>query len=89
MGMFAEPVGSPALTDLVVHGWDLARATGLPYGPAPEAVAVLGPLTAEPVPNGRAMGMFAEPVGYAGDDAFEALLALTGRGPRWSAGPGL
>ncbi|MFF0388925.1 hypothetical protein ACFYS8_09535 [Kitasatospora sp. NPDC004615] len=34
-----------------------------------------------------AMGMFAEPVGYAGDDAFEALLALSGRDPHWAVRP--
>ncbi|OKJ11776.1 TIGR03086 family metal-binding protein [Kitasatospora sp. CB01950] len=87
MSMPAETVGALALMDLAVHGWDLARATGLPYRPAPETVAVLGPLTEELAPNGRQMGMFAEPVAYAGSDPFEALLALTGRDPGWAAEP--
>ncbi|MFJ5232450.1 TIGR03086 family metal-binding protein [Kitasatospora sp. NPDC088391] len=79
MALPAVTVGGMVLLDLTVHGWDLARATGLPYGPAPEAVAALGPLTAELAPTARTMGMFDEPVGYSGDDPFAALLALTGR----------
>ena len=27
-----EVAGMVALTEVVVHGWDLARATGQPYG---------------------------------------------------------
>ncbi|KDN83138.1 hypothetical protein KCH_46200 [Kitasatospora cheerisanensis KCTC 2395] len=53
------------------------RAAGLPYEPAPEAVAAVGPLTARMAPDGRARGMFAEPVAHAGDDPFEAAPALS------------
>ncbi|RKE20825.1 TIGR03086 family metal-binding protein [Streptomyces sp. TLI_171] len=85
MGMPAGTVGGMALLDLTVHGWDLARAAGLPYEPAPEAVAALGPLVADLAPNARKTGVFGEPVDYAGDDPFEALLALSGRDAGWTA----
>lgn len=34
----AAEAGRVALNELVVHGWDLARATGLPYDPDPASL---------------------------------------------------
>ncbi len=79
--MPAEAMGVVALDELVLHGWDLARATGQDYtcGPA-EAEAVIGLLSAAP----GAGGMFGPPVPVP-DDAppLHRALGLGGRDPQW------
>ena len=83
-----EVAGLVALDELVVHGWDVARASGQPYdvGPAElEAVrAFVAPL-ADASPEERA-GLFGPPVPVP-DDApeLDRVVGLTGRDPRWSA----
>ncbi len=73
-------VGGMALTDLTVHGWDLARATGQPYEPDPAVVTHLRPQVEELIPEARKTGAFAEPVQAAPDATeFAQLLALMGR----------
>ncbi|MFG2649734.1 TIGR03086 family metal-binding protein [Streptomyces sp. NPDC048436] len=89
MDMPARTVGCMALLDLTVHAWDLARATGQEYEPAPESgdvIATLREAVAGLAPTARKMGVFGEPIA-APDDAteLERLLAETGRDPRWSA----
>ncbi|MFD7509834.1 TIGR03086 family metal-binding protein [Streptomyces sp. NPDC059853] len=85
MGMPARTVARMALLDLTVHGWDLARAAGLPYAPDPAAVAECGSLVAELAPRGRETRVFGEPVPVPGDAAaLDRLLGATGRDPRWT-----
>ncbi|MFJ5227782.1 TIGR03086 family metal-binding protein [Streptomyces sp. NPDC088400] len=85
MGMPARTVGSMALGDLTVHGWDLARATGQPYEPEPAVVEMLRGDFGALATKARAMGVFGEPVPVPEDTGpFEALLALTGRDPGWT-----
>ncbi|MFI8181712.1 TIGR03086 family metal-binding protein [Actinacidiphila glaucinigra] len=85
MNLPARTVGAMALLDLTVHPWDLARATGLPYTPDAEGLRALEELVAAMGPTARKMGVFGEPAPMpAGASAFEALLAGTGRDPRWS-----
>lgn len=86
MSMPAQVVGGMVLLDLVVHGWDLARATGQDYVPDERAVARLAPLVGQLAPTARERGVFAAPAPAeeAATD-FEKLLAATGRDPRWSA----
>lgn len=85
MNLPARTVGAMALLDLTVHPWDLARATGLPYTPDAEGLRALEELVAAMGPTARKMGVFGEPTPMpAGASAFEALLAGTGRDPRWS-----
>ncbi|EGX61571.1 hypothetical protein SZN_01489 [Streptomyces zinciresistens K42] len=81
MDLPARLVGSMALLDLTVHGWDLARATGQGDPGADEAVvAELTAAVAELAPTARKMGVFGEPVPErAGASGFERLLARTGR----------
>jgi uncharacterized protein (TIGR03086 family) len=73
--------GLVALDELVVHGWDLARATGQPDGydgPGLEAMhGVVQQLRG-------ADGVFGPEV-TVGDDAplFERILGLAGRDPSW------
>jgi uncharacterized protein (TIGR03086 family) len=85
MQLPATVVGSMALLDLTVHVWDLARATGQSYTTDPEVVGALDALVGQMGPTAREMKVFGEPVDVATDDALEALLAKTGRDPRWSA----
>ncbi|WP_449472367.1 hypothetical protein [Streptomyces tanashiensis] len=78
--MPARTVGSLVLLDLTVHAWDLARATGAPFEPAPAVVAELAKVCEEMAPMGRRMNVFGEavvPPTHA--SAFEHLLAATGR----------
>ncbi|MFC8076186.1 TIGR03086 family metal-binding protein [Streptomyces sp. NPDC057307] len=84
MNMPARTVGAMALGDLVVHSWDLARATGQPYEPDAVVVAMLNDEFTALAPTARKMGVFGEPF-PVGEDAppFESLLAETGRDPAW------
>ncbi|MET9877770.1 TIGR03086 family metal-binding protein [Actinacidiphila glaucinigra] len=85
MNLPARTVGAMALLDLTVHPWDLARATGLPWTPDAEGLRALEELVAAMGPTARKTGVFGEPAPVpAGASAFEALLAGTGRDPRWS-----
>jgi uncharacterized protein (TIGR03086 family) len=79
-----DVVGMVALGELVVHGWDLAKATGQPAGydgPGLDAFheAVLG------FRASGADGIFG-PIHAVADDAplFERILGLTGRDPHWT-----
>lgn len=88
MDMPARTVGCMALLDLTVHAWDLARATGQEYEPAPDSsgvVAALREAVAGLAPTARKMGVFGEPVAVPeGASELERLLAETGRDPRWT-----
>ncbi|MDQ1712558.1 MAG: hypothetical protein QOE45_2008 [Frankiaceae bacterium] len=67
--------------DGLVHGWDLATATGQPYAPPDALVAAVDAYAREAiVPSMRAAGMFAPPVeAPAGATPIERLVAFTGR----------
>jgi uncharacterized protein (TIGR03086 family) len=70
------------IIDLLVHGWDLAEATGQPYHPDPAVVTALKPTVEQMSPIGHARGIFAEPQPCPPDaPAFAQLLTLTGRKP--------
>lgn len=84
MNMPARTVGAMALGDLVVHSWDLARATGQPYEPAAAVVRMLCTEFTALAPTARQMGVFGAPFPVGEDAApFDALLAETGRDPAW------
>ncbi|MEV4728767.1 TIGR03086 family metal-binding protein [Saccharopolyspora sp. NPDC049426] len=76
-------VANISLSETVIHGWDLARAVGLPYSPDDAAVdAVLRFQSQSSEDELRAEGMFGA-AASAPEDAspFEELLAFTGREP--------
>jgi uncharacterized protein (TIGR03086 family) len=82
-----EISGLIALDELVVHGWDLARATGQPYKcDTAELDAVLefiAPLAESGAPN---PGLFGPPVTVADDASMlDRVVGLTGRTPGWPA----
>jgi uncharacterized protein (TIGR03086 family) len=87
----AEMVGLTAADELVVHGWDLARATGQPYDAEPELVDAARTF----------LNFFANPDAPAGDDVafgpsrtapanaspLDEVLALAGRDVTWTPAP--
>ncbi|MFE0188287.1 TIGR03086 family metal-binding protein [Streptomyces sp. NPDC058989] len=83
MGLPARTVGAMVLLDLVVHTWDVARATGRPYEAPSGCVAELRTLVARMGPTARRMNVFTEPVPLPpGGTELDVLLAETGRDPR-------
>jgi uncharacterized protein (TIGR03086 family) len=85
MGLPARTVASLALTDLTIHAWDLAAATGQSFTPDPAAVEELFVLAEQMGPMAREAKQFGEPVPVAAAaQPFDRLLAATGRDPRWT-----
>jgi len=75
------------LDELVVHGWDLARATGQPFQPddahLAEIEATVRQLRGDN--DGAIPGLFGPAVTVADDaPALNRVLGLTGRDPSWS-----
>ncbi|MGN9911581.1 TIGR03086 family metal-binding protein [Phytohabitans sp. LJ34] len=81
----AAPVIAAMLaSDVVLHGWDLARATGQEYRCDPAAAEVAHRFVAETGEQGRRMGIYAEPVPVAADaPVLDRALGLSGRDPGW------
>ncbi len=80
-----ETVVAMLAGDLVLHGWDLARATGQAFAPATAAVRMTYEFVSAFAAQGRGQGLFAEPVPVP-DDAplLDRALGLSGRDPAWS-----
>ncbi|MEV7084749.1 TIGR03086 family metal-binding protein [Streptomyces sp. NPDC093085] len=82
VGLPGAVAGVVALNEVLVHGWDLARATGQPYHPAEPGLrasyGLLAPGTLGPD------APFGPPVPVA-DDAplLDRVIGLSGRHPDW------
>ncbi|MFD3700466.1 TIGR03086 family metal-binding protein [Streptomyces sp. NPDC058646] len=79
--------GAVTVDELVVHGWDLARATGQEYVPDQAALrASHAFLLAAAEEGDRGEGIFG-PVVPVADDAplLDRVVGLSGRDPRWTA----
>jgi len=76
--------GIVALDELVIHGWDLAVATGqAPAYDGPGLQAVYD--TVQQFRSGGIEGLFGSEVAVADDvRLFDRILALAGRDPRWA-----
>jgi uncharacterized protein (TIGR03086 family) len=82
----APSIGMFGLNELVIHGWDLARATGQPYEGDQESLeAVLGMLAETASPQGTP-GLFG-PIIEVDVNAplLDRAVGLTGRQPSWQA----
>ncbi len=85
--MPAEIAALVALDEVVVHGWDLARATGQSYDPDEAAIAgALAFVASFEVPEGEDDGgLFGPPVAVPADaPALDRLAGATGRDPHWT-----
>jgi uncharacterized protein (TIGR03086 family) len=84
MEMPGEVVGSVALTEVVIHGWDLARATGQPYEVDPSVSEAVLANVSQAAAEGPVEGLFGPAVPIA-DDApvLDRIIALSGRDPAW------
>jgi uncharacterized protein (TIGR03086 family) len=70
------------LTEVVIHGWDLARATGQPYDVDPDIAEAVLAYVAQVAAQGPVEGLFGAAVPVA-DDApvLDRIIALSGRDP--------
>lgn len=82
-----ELVFNMLLMEYVGHGWDLARAIGVPVPySAEEAVVALAAAQAIIAPEYRGTGMFGDEVQVPDDaPAIDRAMAFIGRNPAWSA----
>lgn len=79
--------GLVALDELVIHGWDLAAAAGLPYACDDASVAACTAFASTVTPAQRAEGGLFGPVVVVPDDAsaLDRLIGMTGRDPSWTS----
>ncbi len=79
--------GRIALDELVIHGWDIARATGQPFDCDTAALDEVE-TTVQQVRggnDGELPGLFGPVVTISGDaSSLDKVLSLTGRDPAWS-----
>lgn len=85
--MPAPVVALVALDEIVVHAWDLGRATGTPYTADPTAVAAAAAWV-ESFPAARDGALFGPLVAVpTAATPLDRLIALTGRDPGWTPPP--
>jgi uncharacterized protein (TIGR03086 family) len=83
--MPASLIGTMMLGELVVHGWDLARATGQPLEVDDATAEAVYGMVATMAPQGREMGAFGPEVEVPADaPPLDRLLGLSGRDPSWT-----
>lgn len=85
MELPASMIGAMVLGELVVHGWDLARATGQVPAWDDEILTRVLDEVEKTADQGREMGIYAAPVPVP-DTApvLDRILGLTGRDPDWT-----
>jgi uncharacterized protein (TIGR03086 family) len=82
----ADLIGGMVVGELVVHGWDLARATGQQPAWDDELLAYLRGEVERSAEWGRQMGVYADEVTVPETaPPLDRVLALSGRDPAWSA----
>ncbi|MGW1840590.1 TIGR03086 family metal-binding protein [Streptomyces sp. NPDC002067] len=81
----AALAGRVALNELILHGWDLARATGQPYAPDTASLGVSYALLAPAAEDPERGGMFGPAVPVPDDTPLlDRVVALSGRRPDWA-----
>lgn len=81
-----EAAGIVVLTEVVIHGWDVARASGQSYDVDDDVSAAVLANLEETAAHGPVEGLFAAAVPID-DDApvLDRIIALSGRDPGWQA----
>ncbi|MFG1797502.1 TIGR03086 family metal-binding protein [Nocardia sp. NPDC049149] len=80
-----EVWGKIVLTELVVHGWDLARATGQSFALPDETLRACLEHVAVFVPNAPVPELWGPAVEVSGESLIDRIVGITGRDPHWSA----
>ena len=79
-----EVCGSVALAEVVIHGWDVAVATGQDYAVADDVAEAVLAHIASFAAGGPVEGLFGPAIEVAdGASALDRALALSGRDPGW------
>ena len=84
-----EVAGAVALNEVIVHGWDIAVASGQEYHVDPGLIdAAMGFVQSAVAQNPQGTpGLFGPPVAVPDDaQALDRLIGLTGRDPSWRPG---
>ncbi|MFF1867580.1 TIGR03086 family metal-binding protein [Kitasatospora herbaricolor] len=82
----APALAALLLAELVLHGWDVARATGQEFRCSPETAGAVLRVVEENAELYLKYGGFGEPVAVPGTaSAMDRALALSGRDPAWAA----
>jgi len=82
----AETAGRIALNELVLHGWDLARATDQPYVSDPASLRASAALLEQALDPAAREGMFGPVVDVPPDaPLLDRVVGLSGRRPDWAA----
>jgi uncharacterized protein (TIGR03086 family) len=83
-----EIAGLVALDELVIHGWDVARASGQAYECDPSTLEAVYEFVAPmSVPGQEEQRIFGPVVDVPGDaPLLDRLIGLTGRNPAWPTG---
>jgi uncharacterized protein (TIGR03086 family) len=81
----ASMIGGMVVGELVVHGWDLARATGQHPAWDDDLLRYLHEEVAASAEQGREMGIYGPEVAVpASSPTLDRVLGLTGRNPAWT-----
>ena len=82
--MPADQAALVALDEVVIHGWDLARATGQPFAPDPTLLEAVHGFVAQ-FGDERPPGLFGPIVPVPADASLlDRVVGLTGRDPGWT-----
>jgi uncharacterized protein (TIGR03086 family) len=83
----AAEAGQVAMNELVIHGWDLARATGQDYAPDTASLQVAYELLAASTDPESRQGIFGPVVDVPADaPLLDRAIGLSGRDPSWTPG---
>ncbi|ASR38354.1 TIGR03086 family protein [Prauserella marina] len=81
----ASMIGAMVLCELVLHGWDLAKATRQRPPDAEDAAEAIERVMADMAEQGRLMKVFGDEVAVgAAASSLEKALGAAGRSPSWS-----
>lgn len=81
-----EVAGRVALNELVVHGWDIARATGQPFDCSEQTVAAAMEFVSQMASPEGTPGLFGPSIDVSAEaPQVDRLIGLTGRVPSWTA----